>query len=107
MELGINVLSGKWRLLILWRIHAGGAVRYNELQKQVGKITAKTLTAQLRELERLNIINRTVYPENPPKVEYSLSEIGKNLVPVLESLCDFGKMYQKNMTPLDKQTADA
>lgn len=98
MELGINILSGKWKLLILWRIHSGGAVRYNELQKQVGKITTKTLTDQLRELEQLKIIHRTVYPENPPKVEYSLSELGKSLVPVLQSLCDFGKTYQQYLT---------
>ena len=93
MALGINVLSGKWKLQILWIIHNKKIVRFNELQRALGKITTKTLTDQLRELEKQKIIKRIVYPEVPPKVEYSLSEIGKTIEPVLKSLCDWGTQY--------------
>ncbi len=92
MEIGLNVLSGKWK--ILWQI-SKGAVRFNEeLQRRLGKITTKTLTQQLRELEDQKIIQRTVYPENPPKVEYALTELGESIYPVLKSLCDWGTNYQ-------------
>lgn len=95
MELGINILSGKWKLMILWRIYRGKVIRFNELQRQVGKITTKTLTGQLKELEELKIVRRTVYPETPPRVEYSLTETGETLTPILQSLCDWGKSYQQ------------
>ena len=62
MALGINILSGKWKLQILWNIHNQKKIRFNELQRKLGKITTKTLTEQLRELEEQKIIKRTVYP---------------------------------------------
>ena len=68
---------------------------FNELQKLLGSITTKTLTNQLRELEEQKIIRRNVYPEVPPKVEYSLTELGESIVPVLKMLCEWGKEYQK------------
>lgn len=93
MSLGINVLSGKWKLQILWNIYTKKTMRFNELQRTLGNITTKTLTEQLRELEEQRIIKRNVYPEVPPKVEYSFTEIGQTLEPVLKSLCDWGKQY--------------
>ena len=93
MALGINVLSGKWKLQILWNIYNKKTVRFNELQRELGRITTKTLTDQLRELEEQKIIKRTVYPEVPPKVEYSFTELGQTLEPVLKSLCDWGTQY--------------
>lgn len=93
MEIGLNVLSGKWKLKILWQI-SRGAVRFNELQRRLGKITTKTLTQQLRELEEQKILARTVYPDNPPKVEYTLTDLGQSIYPVLKSLCDWGTNYQ-------------
>jgi DNA-binding HxlR family transcriptional regulator len=95
MTLGINILSGKWKLQIVWRIYKKEIVRFNELQKSLGNITTKTLTQQLRELEDERIVKRTVYAEVPPKVEYSLTDIGKTISPVLKSLCDWGEAYQK------------
>jgi DNA-binding HxlR family transcriptional regulator len=95
MELGINILSGKWRLPILWRISTKESIRFNELQRSLGNITTKTLTQQLRELEEQKIIMRIVYPEVPPKVEYSLTEIGKTIIPILKSLCDWGVAYKE------------
>lgn len=96
MDLGINILSGKWKLRILWNIYNKKIIRFNELQKVLGNITTKTLTEQLRELEDKKIIKRTVYPEIPPKVEYSLTETGKTIKPVLKSLCEWGKEYMKS-----------
>ena len=96
MDLGINILSGKWKLRILWNIYNKKIIRFNELQKVLGNITTKTLTEQLRELEDKKIIKRTVYPEIPPKVEYSLTETGKTIEPVLKSLFEWGKEYMKS-----------
>ena len=96
MDLGINILSGKWKLRILWNIYNKKIIRFNELQKVLGNITTKTLTEQLRELEDKKIIKRTVYPEIPPKVEYSLTETGKTIEPVLKSLGEGGKEYMKS-----------
>lgn len=93
MALGINILSGKWKLQILWLINTRGSIRFNELQRSLGRITTKTLTDQLKELEDQQIIKRVVYPEVPPKVEYSLTEIGETIKPVLKALCDWGTQY--------------
>ena len=68
-------------------------VRFNELQRNLENITTKTLTEQLRELEDKKMIKRTIYPEIPPKVEYSLTEIGNSIEPVLKTLCDWGNHY--------------
>ena len=95
MDLGINILSGKWKLKILWNIQRKNIIRFNELQKLLGSITTKTLTNQLRELEEQKIIKRNVYPEVSPKVEYSLTELGKSIIPVLKMLCKWGKEYQR------------
>ena len=94
VELGLNILSGKWKLKILWHL-SKGTIRFNELQRLLGNITTKTLTEQLRELEEERIILRTVFPEVPPRVEYSLSEMGCTLKPILSELCEWGKTYQK------------
>jgi Predicted transcriptional regulators len=102
MALGINVLSGKWKLKILWNIYNRKTMRFNELQRVLEHITTKTLTDQLRELEDQKIIQRTVYPEVPPKVEYTLTELGQSLEPVLKSLCDWGTQYSHRMNGLIK-----
>lgn len=68
-------------------------VRFNELQRNLRNITTKTLTEQLRELEDKKMIKRTIYPEIPPKVEYSLTDIGSSIDPVLKTLCDWGNEY--------------
>lgn len=95
MALGINVLSGRWKLRILWQLYSKGTMRFYELQRGLGDITTKTLTSQLRELEEQRVLQRTVYPEVPPRVEYSLTALGKGLEPVLSALCDWGKQWQQ------------
>ena len=92
--MGLNSLSGEWQLKILSHL-SKGAIRFNELQKLLGNITSKTLTQQLRELEEQGIVLRNVFPEVPPRVEYSLSEIGNTLKPILRELCEWGKTYQE------------
>lgn len=103
MELGVNVLGGKWKLQIIWRIYTKETVRFNELQRLLGNITTKTLTQQLRELEEEKIIKRTVYAEVPPKVEYSLSDIGRTITPVLKTLCNWGINYKEMLA---KESSD-
>lgn len=93
MQTGLNLLSGKWRLKIIWEIMKS-PVHFNELQRRLHPITAKTLSRELHELENLEIIRRTVYPENPPKVEYSITTKGTSIRPILAELCNWGKKYQ-------------
>ena len=86
------MIGGKWKPLILWKL-GDGVMRFNEIQKALPGVNAKMLTKQLRELERDGIVVRTVYPEVPPRVEYSITEFGMTLLPVLQALCDWGSTY--------------
>lgn len=87
-----KVLSGKWSILILYHLN-DGAVRYGELHRRIGDITQATLTKQLRMLEEYGLISRYVYSEIPPKVEYSLTDLGKAFDPVLEQFRIWGDKY--------------
>lgn len=89
-----NVLMGKWKLSILWVLHQKTR-RFNELQKLMSTISRGVLTQQLRELERDKLVNRHVYREVPPKVEYSLTEIGKSFIPVMTQIIEWGAGYIK------------
>ncbi len=82
----LKVIEGKWKLPILWVLSQNGTLRYNELRKGVVGITNMMLTSSLKELEHNNIINRKQYNEIPPHVEYSLTDAGKKLMPVLDEL---------------------
>lgn len=81
-----SIISGKWKILILWYIAFYKKQRFNELQKRLGRITHSTLTKQLRELEEDGLIIRTVFSEMPPKVEYTLSALGESFVPIMENM---------------------
>lgn len=94
----LKVIGGKWKPLILWYLH-DGAKRFHELEKAVAGVTQKMLTQQLRQLEADGLILRKVYPEVPPKVEYSLTEYGRTLEPVLQAMAQWGhehEVRQKN-----------
>jgi DNA-binding HxlR family transcriptional regulator len=97
IDKAINILSGKWKLSILRQL-TKGIIRFNELQGLLSNITQKTLAQQLRELERDGMIRRNIYPEVPPRVEYSLTLLGESIKPVLDSMCTWGKEYQKMRT---------
>ncbi|MDS0526471.1 winged helix-turn-helix transcriptional regulator [Clostridium sp. SHJSY1] len=85
-------MGGKWNTIIIW--HLGKkTMRFNELKRSLPNITQKMLTQQLRSLEENKLINRVVYNQVPPKVEYSLSDYGKSLLPVLNNLCDWAINY--------------
>ncbi|MDL2263754.1 helix-turn-helix transcriptional regulator [Synergistaceae bacterium OttesenSCG-928-I11] len=90
----LSLIGGKWKMVIMYCLIECGVVRYNELQRMIGTITYKTLSAQLKELEEGGLVSRTEYPQIPPKVEYSLSEDGKSLIPILEAMCEWGVDHQ-------------
>lgn len=91
----LEMIGGKYKALILWHL-SESTLRFSELQKKVSNATAKMLTQQLRELEAQNLIHRTVYPIIPPKVEYSLTELGKSLLPILVAMRDWGADYLRS-----------
>lgn len=91
----LSVIGGKWKVIILWHLKEGGVKRFGELQRLVRGISQKMLTQELRDLEESGLVARKVYPVVPPKVEYSLTETGWSLKPVLEMLCDWGLEYRK------------
>lgn len=86
----LSLINGKYKPIILYCLMEYEPVRFNEMQRYLGKIADKTLSQNLKELEADNLIIRTVYPQIPPKVEYTLSERGHSLVAVLDKLCDWG-----------------
>ncbi|AWB45628.1 HxlR family transcriptional regulator [Paenibacillus sp. CAA11] len=92
-ELTLAVIGGKWKLIILWHLGKEGTKRFGELKQLIPHITQKMLTNQLRELEEDLLVHREVYAQVPPKVEYSLTDYGKSLMPVLELMYDWGKHY--------------
>ena len=94
VEATLELIGGKYKALILWHL-SDGKLRFNELRKLIGGATAKMLTQQLRELESQELIHREVYPIIPPKVEYSLTELGRSLLPILVSMRDWGAAYMK------------
>lgn len=93
-EYTVSIISGKWKLKIIYLLSCSGALRYGELKKNIEGITHKMLSSQLKELETENIILREEYPQIPPKVEYSLTSKGESLIPLVKDMCDWGKRYK-------------
>ena len=92
VEATLDLIGGKYKALILWHL-IDTTLRFNEIGKLIPQATPKMLTQQLRELENDSLIIRTVYPVVPPKVEYSLSDFGKSIIPILDSMCKWGENY--------------
>lgn len=90
----LRLIGGKYKALILWHL-IGGTLRHGELHKLIPHATPKMLTQQLRELERDNLLSREVYPVVPPKVEYSLTDFGRSLKPILSAMYDWGAGYMR------------
>lgn len=86
----LSLINGKYKMTILYTLMEFGVVRFNELKRYIASITYKTLSLALKELERDGLIRRREYPQIPPKVEYSLTERGKSLIPILDSMCEWG-----------------
>ena len=91
----LSLIAGKYKPIILYCLMEYEPVRFNEVQRYLGRVADKTLSRNLKELERDELIVRTVYPQIPPKVEYSLTERGHSLVKVLDKLCDWGNENRK------------
>lgn len=92
VEAVLSLISGKYKCIILWHLMEG-TQRYSELRRFVPQATPKMLTQQLRELEADGIVVRKVYPVVPPKTEYSLTDYGRTLSPIVQAMCDWGKKY--------------
>ena len=85
------MLSGQWKVPIVWKLADVGTLRFSQLRDALPGITQKVLTQQLRELEADGVVFRRVYPQVPPKVEYSLTTMGKTLTPVINAMCNWGR----------------
>ena len=96
VEMTLTLISDKWKVLIL-RDLLPGTKRFGELRKSIGHVSQKVLTAQLRQMEQSGLVNRKVYAEVPPKVEYSLTDVGYSLKPILDAMWTWGEEYQKIM----------
>ena len=93
VETTLTLIGDKWKVLIL-RDLMPGTKRFGELKKSIGTVSQKVLTAQLRAMEESGLVHREVYAEVPPRVEYSLTELGKSLKPILDSLWAWGEAYK-------------
>lgn len=90
----LSLLNGRWKLLILYNLGKGEVIRFNELQRLLGRITYKTLSASLKEMEADGLVFRRAYPQIPPKVEYGLTERGRSLLPLLREMCRWGETHR-------------
>ncbi len=90
----MSLIQGKYKMFILYTLMEFGTVRFNEMQKYIGTITFKTLSSTLKQLEAAGLVNRKEYPQIPPKVEYSLTETGRSLIPILDQMCEWGDRHR-------------
>lgn len=90
----LSLINGKYKMTILYALMEFGVVRFNEMKKYIGTISYKTLSTMLKELEADDLVHREEYPQIPPKVEYSLTERGKSLIPILDSMCEWGDQHR-------------
>ena len=97
VETTLMLIGDKWKVLIL-RDLLPGTKRFGELKKSIGNVSQKVLTSQLRDMESNGLVNRKVYPEVPPRVEYSLTELGRSLKPILDAMWDWGEEFKAHNT---------
>ena len=96
VETTLTLIGDKWKVLIL-RDLLPGTKRFGELKKSIGSVSQKVLTSQLRDMENSGLVSRKVYAEVPPRVEYTLTELGQSLKPILDSMQNWGEDYQASM----------
>ncbi|MDY5662229.1 MAG: helix-turn-helix domain-containing protein [Coriobacteriales bacterium] len=97
VETTLSLIGSKWQVLIIRDLVANGTMRFKELQRSIGKISQKVLTSNLRTMEAQGLVHREVFAEVPPRVEYSLTELGQSLKPVLDALQAWGEEYKKSL----------
>jgi len=98
----LKLISGKWKMNLLFCLSELDTMRYGEIRRVLGNITPHVLSVKLKELEANGLIDRHEYPQIPPKVEYTLTEKGRTLIPILRSICDWGKEYCVDYRDEDK-----
>ncbi|NOH21606.1 winged helix-turn-helix transcriptional regulator [Vibrio europaeus] len=97
----MDVIGGKWKVIILYHLR-DNTLRFGELRKRIPKITQKMLTQQLRELESNHLVERKIYAEVPPRVEYTSTDIADELRPIMDMLCDWSKRHNEQLHPSEK-----
>ncbi len=101
VETALRMLEGRWKMIIIFQMFHSGTLRFSELERAIPAVSQKMLIQQLRELERDGIVARKVYPEVPPKVEYSLTEWGQALCPALDMLLEWAALRYGVLNPAD------
>ena len=91
----MSLIQGKYKMFILYPLMDFGVVRFNEMKRYIRGISFKTLSATLKELEADGLVHREEYPQIPPKVEYSLTERGRSLIPILDQMCTWGEEHRR------------
>ena len=91
----MSLIQGKYKMFILYTLMDFGVVRFNEMKRYIRGISFKTLSATLKELEADGLVHREEYPQIPPKVEYSLTERGRSLIPILDQMCTWGEEHRR------------
>ena len=97
VETTLSIIRSKWQVLILRDLLANGTMRFKELQRSIGRVSQKVLTDNLRAMEDYGIVHREVFAEVPPRVEYSLTETGRSLQPVLDAMWAWGEGYKERL----------
>ena len=106
IEMTLDVVGGKWKPLIIYFLLKNEVMRFNQIQKAIPTATRRMITKHLRELEAHGIIHREVYAEVPPRVEYSLTDLGHTLMPVLDSMLEWGLRYIEDNPDIELRTPD-
>lgn len=102
VETTLTLIGSKWEVLILRDLLANDTMRFGELQRSVGKVSQKVLTSQLRQMEAAGLVNRHVYAEVPPRVEYSLTELGRSLKPIIDAMWSWGEGYKEQLAAAEE-----
>ena len=101
VEEALKILEGRWKMLILFHLFARPVLRFSELERAIQAVSQKMLIQQLRELERDGIVQRTIYPQVPPKVEYALTKLGRELCPALDALLEWAALRKRSLADED------
>ena len=102
VELIMGIIAGKWKPAIIYALVMNGTLRFNQLRKLIPRVSQRMLSQQLRDLERHGIVTRAFYPEIPPRVEYSVTKLGRSLHPIFRSVCQWA---DKNFVEIERASA--
>ncbi len=106
-ELTLQLIGGKWKLLVIYFLSLQDVIRFSQLRRSLPEISERMLVRQLRELEQDGLVHRKVYGTVPPRVDYSLTALGASLVPIMESLKAWGSMYEKKRSQAEPDYGEA